>query len=318
MQKHTSNNTSSYPASSTGFLTAIRDGHLNLPTDQDQLNAHTKEITSGITGIHFVDNILKSDQQRLHEDLHLDHARENVAKKTDNPLTDLDLVKEADSGGRSTPTRDVLLAVQAGTVSVETASFFLKGGSNPMFPKSDYEVYEGMRRSATQMIEDVHQDVPASDQAILTSFRDRIYVQQRIDGHAKTRQRTALFGNEHLASFRDRQLRDLEFRSTQTMRRHSQTSGAQGASNPEDDLKDVFKTIENFASQQIDKLKRMGVANNEIRTTVVGSIQSVSMDLPNNSEIAKAFVHMKETVCNNIERQIQSRKDMRSSGFSPG
>lgn len=129
-------------------------------------------------------------------------------------------------------------------------------------------------------------------------------------------QRQALFGaNERLQDFRERQLRDLEFRTMQTMTQHAQMYGNGGGPTVNSEFVDMFKTIESFASQQIDKMQRMGISGGVIRETVLGSIQQSTMDLPKNHEVYKLFSELKERVNLNIEEQLNGRMDIRRASI---
>lgn len=130
-------------------------------------------------------------------------------------------------------------------------------------------------------------------------------------------QRQLLFGSDSLTKFRERQLQDLEARSYRTMLEHARSNGASGAPTIGSELAATFKTIEDFATQQISKMQRMGISAESIRTTVLSSIQQASLDLPQGSDIAKAFNELKERVNNNIEQQLENRMDIRRSSFGP-
>lgn len=84
------------------------------------------------------------------------------------------------------------------------------------------------------------------------------------------------------------------------------------------ELAETFKTIENFATQQINKMLRMGIPAESIRTTVLSSIQQASLNLPQGSNVTSAFNELKERVNNNIEQQLENRIDIRRSSFGPG
>ncbi len=130
-------------------------------------------------------------------------------------------------------------------------------------------------------------------------------------------QRQLLFGSDTLRQFRERQLQDLEARSYRTMVEHARSHGAAGAPTIGSELAETFKTIEDFATQQINKMQRMGIPAASIRTTVLSSIQQASLNLPQGSDIANAFNELKERVNNNIEQQLENRMDIRRSSFGP-
>lgn len=129
-------------------------------------------------------------------------------------------------------------------------------------------------------------------------------------------QRAHLFGSSTLSAFRERQLKDLEARANATMAQHAQTYGATGAPTAASELHETFKTIEAFATQQIDKMQRMGISGEVIRETVLSSIQGASMGLPRNTDVSQMFDALKERVNNSLENQLQNRMDIRRSSLS--
>lgn len=130
-------------------------------------------------------------------------------------------------------------------------------------------------------------------------------------------QRQLLFGSDTLRQFRERQLQDLEARSYKTMLEHAKSHGATGAPTIGSEMAETFKTIEDFATQQINKMQRMGIPAESIRTTVLNSVQQASLNLPQGSDIAKAFNELKERVNNNIEQKLENSMDIQRSSFGP-
>lgn len=129
--------------------------------------------------------------------------------------------------------------------------------------------------------------------------------------------RRDIFSRADLQAFRERQMADLEHRSIQTMSNHVSQYGRNGVPTPQSELQDAIDTIRDFAKKQVDKMKRMGVPDENIRTAVLGSIQSASIGLAHDHTLKPAFNKMIETVNNDVEHHIHQRMDLRQSGMSP-
>lgn len=116
-----------------------------------------------------------------------------------------------------------------------------------------------------------------------------------------------IFTQADISSFREKQMADLEQRTQKTMINHVSMYGHAGAPTVRSELTDTVKTIEEFATKQVDKMKRMGISNDEIRTAVLGSIQSASLGISPKSYVKEIFNNLIEEVNNNIDNHIHHR-----------
>lgn len=121
--------------------------------------------------------------------------------------------------------------------------------------------------------------------------------------------RQELFARNGLQQFRDRQIADLEQRAFATMAHHAKRNGSFGGPTVESELHEAFTMIQEFAERQVDKMKRMGIGEVEIRNAILGSIQSSTLNLPQSHQLAPMFSQMVETVNNNIDNYIYQKVD---------
>lgn len=158
----------------------------------------------------------------------------------------------------------------------------------------------------------VYKSVPQHEQGIINNFKQANYAPLMKSQSATPEQyRAQAFNADNLRNFRDRQMRDLEARANATMAQHTKTYGYNGAPSAGSELADTFKMLETFATQQIDKMAKMGVSAEKIRTAVLGSVQNASMQLQKGSEMDKLFDDLKIKVNNNIERQLGNSVDLK-------
>lgn len=128
--------------------------------------------------------------------------------------------------------------------------------------------------------------------------------------------RRDVFSIADLRAFRERQMADLEQRSIQTMSNHAAVYGATGAPTAQSELQDAISSIEDFAKKQVDKMKRMGVPEEQIRHAVLGSIQHASIGLASDHKLKPEYETMIESVNNNIEHHIHQRMNLRQNSMS--
>lgn len=121
--------------------------------------------------------------------------------------------------------------------------------------------------------------------------------------------RQELFARNVLQQFRDRQLADIEQRTFLTMANHAKQNGALGGPTIESELNEAFTMIQQFAERQVDKMKRMGIGDGDIRNAILGSIQSSTLDLPRSHQLAPMFGQLVETVNNDIDNYIYQKVD---------
>ncbi len=125
-----------------------------------------------------------------------------------------------------------------------------------------------------------------------------------------------IFSRADLRAFRERQMADLEQRSIQTMSNHVAVYGKNGAPTAQSELQDAIYSIQDFAKKQVDKMKRMGVPDEQIRNSVLGSIQNASIGLAPNHKLKPELNKMIESVNSNIEHHIHQRMDLRQNSMS--
>lgn len=268
------------------LLAAIETGRLRIPTAQEENNSLKQQgSTAG--------------------------PPQNIS----GPLTDYRLMSLKRTSATALPTIDVLRAVQDKTIASETAYEYLQssGGQPEISPA---QLNKSIIAATEQSLSKVHKVVPAIEMNIINQFKKAGYAPE-IRGHRDTPQQTRdqIFSSNSLNSFRERQLKDLEQRAKLTMAMHAKSHGFQGAPTANSELADTFKTIESFATQQIDKMQRMGVPADKIRASVLGSIQDAAINMPKDGEMNKLFDELKTRVNTNIEKQLGSRMDLQRSGL---
>lgn len=121
--------------------------------------------------------------------------------------------------------------------------------------------------------------------------------------------RQEIFARSDLQRFRERQIADIEQRAFATMANHAKQNGTVGGPTIESELNEVFIMIQQFAERQVDKMKRMGISDVEIRNAILGSIQSSTLGLPRSHQLAPMFGQLVETVNNKIDAYIFQKVD---------
>lgn len=120
--------------------------------------------------------------------------------------------------------------------------------------------------------------------------------------------RQELFSRADLQRFRERQMADLEHRAFKTISDHAAVNGNKGAPTLEMELGSTLSNIKLFAEQQVDKMRLMGIENEQIRQAVVGSIQKATLGLaPGNK--ANTFENLLENLNSEVEHYIQQTFD---------
>ena len=310
MQQHNTSVGQNHDYSSVmQLLSAIGRGRFRIATEQEVLKAKTKEVTSGITGSKTIDSMLKTGEQRQKD--FLNHVGNNISERSAYKLTDYKLLSEKRAGGKSTAVIDVLRAVQNKNVSVESAYNYLQANTGQI-QKSAVQLNQEILGAAERDFMNVHKSIPQNEQGIINNFKQANYAPKMKTQRATPEQDHAqAFNADNFRNFRDRQLRDLEARANATMAQHAKSYGYNGAPSAGSELVDTFKTIETFATQQIDKMSKMGIPAEKIRTAVLNSVQEASMQLPKGSEMDNLFNDLKVRVNNNIEHQLGSRMDLK-------
>lgn len=121
--------------------------------------------------------------------------------------------------------------------------------------------------------------------------------------------RQELFARNGLQQFRERQIADIEQRAFSTMANHAKRNGTLGGPTVESELNEAFSMIQHFAERQVDKMKRMGIGDVEIRNAILGSIQSSTLNLPRSHQLAPMYSQLVETVNNNLDNYIYQKVD---------
>lgn len=116
-----------------------------------------------------------------------------------------------------------------------------------------------------------------------------------------------VFSRVDLELFRSRQICDLDQRSFQLVDGYTSPHGEKVMPVNFSELEEATEEIESFALAQVDKMKTLGIDDQNIRIAVLGSIQSFSSSIGTNVNLNEKLIRLMEKVNNNIDRHIHCR-----------